>query len=118
MLNALVILLGYQLAGEILVLVLGIPIPGPVVGMLLLLLTLLARGAVPVSLDRTAQGILGHLSLLYVPAGVGVMVHAARIFDAWLPLIFTLVASTLFTLTVTALTMQLLLRHTRRSKVA
>lgn len=116
MLNALTILLLYQLAGEVFVQALGLPVPGPVIGMLALFLTLLARKRVAEPLQDTANGILQHLSLLFVPAGVGVMVHAGRVRDEWLALGVALVASTVLTIAVTALTMRALMRLAARGK--
>ena len=68
------VLLVFQLLGEVGVRSLDIPVPGPVAGMLLLLLALIVRRGVPLALDRSASGLLSHLSLLFVPAGVGLMV--------------------------------------------
>jgi len=99
-------LLIYQLAGESIVLLLDLPVPGPVVGMLLLFLTLLARGRVGVQLESTANGLLSHLSLLFVPAGVGVLVHIDMIANEWLPITTALILSTILTLAVTALVMK------------
>jgi len=59
-------------------------------------------GKVPDSLSTAAGGLLSHLSLLFVPAGVGIMVHADRIAAEWLPIMLALVLSTLVTMTVTA----------------
>lgn len=106
MVGAIALLLVYQLTGELLVLLLGLPVPGPVIGMLLLFLTLLIRGGTPRPLRDTAQGLLGHLSLLFIPAGVGVMVHAGRIAEEWLPIVAALVLSTAVTIIVTALAMR------------
>ena len=110
MLAAITMLLVYQLIGETLVLALKLPVPGPVIGMLLLFLTLLVRGSVLESVRETAQGLLQHLSLLFVPAGVGVMIHFSRVFDEWLPILVSLVVSTILTIAVTALTLRFLLR--------
>ncbi len=110
MLAAITVLLVYQLIGETLVLALKLPVPGPVIGMLLLFLTLLVRGSAPESVRETAQGILQHLSLLFVPAGVGVMIHFARVLDEWLPILVSLVISTILTIAVTAVTLRFLLR--------
>lgn len=105
------VLLVCQLVGEVLVLSLALPIPGPVVGMLLLLLALTLRGKKPVHpLPETANALLSHLSLLFVPAGVGVIVHAHRLEDEWLPITAALLLGTLITLAVTALVMQVLMR--------
>lgn len=114
MLRALTVLLLFQLVGEILSRVLDIPIPGPVIGMLLLLLMLLRRGHVSAALTATAQTLLGYLALLFVPAGVGVMVHFALLQDEWLAILLILVGSTIITLLATACTMRLLLTLVRR----
>jgi holin-like protein len=108
---SLAVLLVYQLAGEVIVLALGLPVPGPVVGMVLLLLTLLARRGASAGLEAAANGLLFHLSLLFVPAGVGVMLHWERLAAQGVGLVLALVASTLLTLAVCALTMQALMRR-------
>jgi holin-like protein len=104
------VLLSYQLIGEVLVLALGLPVPGPVMGMLLLLFTLLARKRAGQALDTAAGSLLSHLSLLFVPAGVGAMLHFQRIGSEWLPIGAGLLTSTLLTLVVTALAMKALRR--------
>lgn len=110
MIGGLLILLGFQLVGELLAELTGWPIPGPVIGMILLFITLSIRGKVPEGLHRTAQGLLAHLSLLFVPAGSGVMAYLALIRREWLPLSAALVGSTVLAMAVTALTMQALVR--------
>jgi holin-like protein len=76
MLNALtLILLVFQLIGEVLAQLFALPVPGPVIGMALLFVALALRGGPSVELRDTAQNLLQHLSLLFVPAGVGVMLH-------------------------------------------
>ena len=114
MLGAFTLLLVYQLVGEALVHVTGLPVPGPVVGMLLLFVSLVARGAAPQWLRDTCQGLLAHLSLLFVPAGVGVMLHFKRLGAEWLPIVVALVASTVITIGATALVMQGLRRLSER----
>ena len=109
MINALLILLSYQLAGEILIRTVSLPVPGPVVGMLLLFITLLWRETLVTRIEQTTQYILQNLTLLYVPAAVGVVVHLDLVRSEGGPLILTLVASSLFTITVTAVTMNFLL---------
>ncbi|HWV21966.1 MAG TPA: CidA/LrgA family protein [Devosia sp.] len=95
-----------QLAGETLVQILRLLVPafafpGPVVGMLLLvgLLALMGDRARPVI--ASADGLLGILSLLFVPSAVGIMQHGELI-RAWGgPLLLAVVASTALTLVVT-----------------
>jgi holin-like protein len=115
-LAAITLLLVYQLAGEIVVVALGLPIPGPVVGMALLFVTLVIRGQVTGDLRETASGLLRHLSLLFVPAGVGVMAHLGRLQHEWLPIAVSLVVSTLVTIAVTAFVMRALLARRSRGE--
>jgi len=110
MLAALTLLLVYQLVGEVLVQLLGLPVPGPVVGMLLLFVSLILRGRAPQRLRATSNALLSHLSLLFVPAGVGVMLHFERLGAEWLPIVVALVASTVITIGVAALVMRALQR--------
>ena len=109
MLAALTVLLVYQLVGEVIVVAAGLPVPGPVVGMALLFVSLMLRGTVSGDLRDTANGLLRHLSLLFVPAGVGVMAHLHRLADEWLPITVSLLLSTLLTIAVTAIVMRALL---------
>lgn len=110
MIRALSILLIFQLVGEVISRAWRLPVPGPVLGMLLLFVLLLVRGSTPPELKDTASTILQYLTLLFVPAGVGVMVHFALIQKEWLALLVTLVGSTLIAIVITAWTMRLL-RH-------
>lgn len=111
MLSYITVLLACQLAGEVLARLAGLPIPGPVVGMLLLFVGLLIRGGVPEGLERVGNTLLSHLSLLFIPAGVGVMVHLKLLAGEWLPIAVTVVASTALTIAVTGWVMQRLARR-------
>ena len=111
MLRGLAVLLLCQSAGEALsrLLKLGfnLPLPGPVLGMLLLFAALVVRGDAPPTLRDTANGLLQHLSLLFVPAGAGVMTHAGLLASAWLPTSVAILSSTAVTLLVTAWAMRI-----------
>jgi holin-like protein len=109
MLGALTTLLVFQLIGEVLVQALALPVPGPVIGMLLLFLALWARDGIPDPLRDTANGILQHLSLLFVPAGVGVMVHFSRVSGELPAILAALLASTALAIVASALVMQALM---------
>lgn len=111
MLNALTLLLVFQLAGEVLVRLLALPVPGPVLGMALLFALLVRRGGPGDPLRDTATTLLQHLSLLFVPAGTGVLLHVDRVAAEWLPLAVALVASTLIGLAVTAVVLNALIRR-------
>ncbi len=102
MINTLATLLVFQTIGEGLSFALSLPIPGPVIGMVLLFLFLLIRSDALHKLAPTSLVLVKHLALLFVPAGVGIMVHARRISDEWLPILVALVASTIVSIAVTA----------------
>jgi holin-like protein len=110
MLRFFILLLVCQLTGEVIVIASGIPLPGPVIGMALLFTGLLIKGDSPPGLDKMADGLLSHLSLLFVPAGVGVMLHAELIGTELIPIAISLVVSTLVTIIVTAWVMHKLNR--------
>jgi holin-like protein len=104
-LRGLAVLLILQLAGEALAHALAWPIPGPVVGMALLLAALglpVLRGPV----QAAAEGLLQHLSLLFIPVGVGVITHMDLMSSHGVQLVVVIVLSTVVGLAVTALVLQ------------
>jgi holin-like protein len=110
MLAAIAALLVCQLAGEAAVRLATLPVPGPVVGMVLLFAMLLARAPLPNAVGDTADGMLRHLSLLFVPAGVGVVQHLERLGGEGIRLVVVVVLATAVTLAVTALVFEWLAR--------
>ncbi|MDH3637098.1 MAG: CidA/LrgA family protein [Gammaproteobacteria bacterium] len=104
----LTLLLVCQLIGEIVTAWLALPLPGPVLGMVILFCGLVVRGAVPDQLSVVTTSLLRYLSLLFVPAGVGVMLHASVVAEQWWPLSVALVGSAVCTLVVTAWVMRML----------
>jgi putative effector of murein hydrolase LrgA (UPF0299 family) len=113
MLNALAVLLIFQLLGEVSVQWLKLPLPGPLVGMLLLFAALVLRGEVPDGLREAASNLLQHLMLLFIPAVVGVMIHFERVAREWLPFLLAAVGGAAITLAVTAFTLRLLLARAK-----
>lgn len=102
MLGYLTLILVCQLIGEAFVVWSGLPVPGPVIGMVLLFAGLLVKGSLPDGLANVSDTLLTHLSLLFVPAGVGVMLHIGLLGDEWIAISTALVVSTLVTIAVTA----------------
>ncbi len=111
MIESLTVLLVCQLAGEVIARASGIPLPGPVIGMAILFLGLMIRGGVPEPLQQTTKAILDHLSLLFVPAGVGVMLYLPLIADEWLPISSAIIVGTLVTIAATAWVMAAVLKR-------
>lgn len=101
MVRGFAVLLALQLAGEVIVRAAGVSVPGPVLGMALLLAWLGLRGGAGEELEAVSRGLLSNLSLLFVPAGVGILLHARRLADEWPALLAALVVSTAATLAVT-----------------
>ncbi len=90
-----------QLIGEFLVRLAGAPLPGPVIGLVLLVACLAWHGRVPETVEQTSRGLLSHLSLLFIPAGTGVILHGHRLSAEWLSIAAALVLGTVLTLIVT-----------------
>lgn len=113
-------LLIFQLLGEISVRLFTISIPGPVVGLFYLLIFLLIlekfKRPAPNALEQSSLVLLNHLSLLFVPAGVGVMVHFQRLHEEWLPILIALLLGVLITMGTTALSMKFLLVLQNKNK--
>lgn len=113
MLHYFTLILVCQLVGELLTTALRLPVPGPVIGMVLLFGFLIFRGKIPAALAQTSDALLGNLSLLFVPAGVGVMLHFKLLEADMLPIGIALIVSTVLTIAVTALLMTWFGRRTK-----
>lgn len=108
MIGSLAVILACQLLGEVLARGLGLPVPGPVLGMAAMVgvLWLRDRFQPPVlaGVEPAGRFLLAHLSLLFVPAGVGVVGNLDLLAGQWVALVVALVASTVLTLVVSVAT--------------
>jgi len=113
MVASLSLILVCQLAGEVIVRGLGLPMPGPVIGLMFLLILLLARDRFAVlargplredGVENASRGLLAHLSLLFVPAGVGVVQKLDLVAAHGIAFAGVLAVSVLVTLLVTVTT--------------
>lgn len=93
----------FQLIGETLTRSLGLIVPGPVLGMALLLGFFMAFPKAAAAIQPTAQGLLSHLSLLFVPAGVGIVGHLDRMGTDGPAIFLALAVSTALSIAVGAL---------------
>jgi holin-like protein len=127
MIASLSLILLCQLAGEVFVRGLNLPMPGPVIGLMLLLVLLLARDRFKVlargplqgdGVENASRGLLAHLSLLFVPAGVGVVQKLDLIAEHGIAIIVILAASVVVTLVVTVATFRLASRLMTRNESA
>lgn len=117
MIGGLTTLLLCQLAGELLARALRLPIPGPVIGMVLLFAALLlgygGQREPPRSLAAVADTLLANLGLLFVPAGVGVVIYGPLLARDWAPIALAVFAGTLIAIAATGRLAQALLRRLR-----
>jgi holin-like protein len=93
---------------------LGVPLPGGVLGLILLALGLFT-GVVKLEwLEQTAHFLLRHMMLFFAPVIVGVIVFKDPLAHEWLPISVGLVGSLLIVLLATGWTMELLLRKSKK----
>lgn len=113
MIASLSLILLCQLAGEVIVRGLGLPMPGPVVGLMILLLLLLARDRFALlargplqgdGVEGASRGLLAHLSLLFVPAGVGIVQKLDLLAEHGVAILLILAVSVVVTLLATVTT--------------
>ena len=108
MIRGLVYILLFQGLGEIISKALSLPIPGPVIGLLLLLASLVIRDRLDPDLDQVASAFAQHLGLLFIPAAVGVVMFVPKLQAHGLAISLILVTSVGLTIAATALVLKLL----------
>ena len=114
MLASIFVIFLFQLVGEMLQKYFELTIPGPVIGLILLLAALLlhgrygnsSRGELETGLTRTSDYLLGHLPLLFIPIGVGVVMHISYLEDRLLSVLVIIFVSTVLTVGFTAFVME------------
>ena len=111
MIRSLTVLVVCQLVGEVVARGASLPIPGAVLGLLLLLVILMLRGGPDRELKATAGTLLANMTLLFVPAGVAIVTELDVLRQNWLPVTVALVVSTVLGMATTALVMQALSRR-------
>jgi holin-like protein len=109
-LEAFAALLAFQLLGEAVAHLTRLPVPGPVIGMVLLFVAWPRLTRLQARLGGVADALLANFGLLFVPAGVGVMLHASLIAAWWAPLLLGVVASSALTMLLAAWLFQRLRR--------
>jgi holin-like protein len=106
MLAKLALLMGFQLAGEAIVKGLGVTFPGPLCGMLLLLVYLFATGGPSKELAGVATTLIDHLGLLFVPAGTAIVAYGALFASDGLAVMLALLVSTTVAIHVNAIVVE------------
>lgn len=112
MIPALLAILICQLAGEAAVRATGLPVPGPVLGMALMLVGLRLSPRLRDLVRPVAEGILRNLLLLFVPAGVGAAGHVLTLGAQTAPILLAVALSTVLAMTAGVLTFTAVARLT------
>ena len=97
------VLIVLQLIGESIVQVTGLPVPGAIIGLILLYAILLLRGEISDEMSRTSGFLLQNLGVLFVPAGVGVIAYLPMIATQWWVILLVLLVSVCATIAITGL---------------
>lgn len=125
MIASLSVILICQLIGEVIVRGLRLPLPGPVIGMALLFAALIARDHIPAlargplrdsAVESVSKGLLANLSLMFVPAGVGVVQNLDLLAQRGVAIAVVLAASVIVTLLVTVGTFLIINRLMERGR--
>ncbi len=114
MLAGFIFLVLFQFLGEATAWLFNLPIPGPVIGMALLVVYLQAELPRPVALQTVSTTLTQNLALLFLPTAVGIFFLSEKINQQWLPILAAITLSTFITLLITGLMMQW--QHLRRNK--
>jgi holin-like protein len=101
--SAIFLLILLQLIGESIVQVSGLPVPGAIIGLILLYAILVWRGEISDEMSRTSGFLLQNLGVLFVPAGVGVIAYLPMIAAQWWIILLVLLVSVCATVGVTGL---------------
>ncbi len=103
MIRGLAILLVFQLIGEVATKFIHGLIPGPVIGMILLLVFLIVKKKIAPSISTAADGLLAHLAIFFIPAAVGVMLYVSELASAGAAWLLAILLSTAASMAITAL---------------
>jgi holin-like protein len=113
MVQSFLVLLVCQACGEAIHRLTGLPLSGPIIGIVILLAVMCARKGPSPELRNSSSALLGYLSLLFVPAAVGIMPHLSVLRAQWLPVVIALLVSTLLGMATAALVVQAMNRRAR-----
>lgn len=112
----LLIILSVWLVGEIISAVIPFPIPGNVIGMILMLILLLTRTIRVQTISQVSSFLLDNISFFFIPSSVALMVEYKKVGDSLIPAFIAVFSSTLLVFIVTAFTAEYLLRLAKRRK--
>ncbi|WP_257294837.1 CidA/LrgA family protein [Endozoicomonas sp. YOMI1] len=110
-LSGIVTLLFFTVLGDLLSDVLSLPVPGSVMGLILLVIYLQLSGGVSESLDKVSQFCIRYLAVLFIPGCVGIFFLSDLLLQQWLPITLAMLVATPVSLVLTAVLLQWLLKR-------
>ena len=116
MLYAITALFALQLLGEAIVHFCGLPLPGALVGTLLLLAALIAYGSTPAALERVGNTLLQNMMLLFIPIVAGVVLEFENLARQWQPFLLACIAGAALTFVATLLSFRWMLRLQNKAR--
>jgi holin-like protein len=111
-----IIILGIYLIGEVLSKALKLPIPGNILGMIILLILLCTKVIKLEQIETITNFLLDHLAFFFIPAGVGLMSSFGIIKDTWLKLIIVCIITTIIIIASTGLMVQFISRRMKKEQ--
>lgn len=111
-----IIILGIYLISEFISRFFTLPIPGNILGMLVLLALLITKIIKVEQIETLSNFFLDHLAFFFIPAGVGLMSSAGIIKDSWLRIILVCVITTIIAIAATGITVQFISRKISKRK--
>ncbi|NLK93684.1 MAG: CidA/LrgA family protein [Clostridiales bacterium] len=111
-----IIILGIYLVGEFLSKFFSLPIPGNILGMIILLILLCCKIIKLEQIETISNFFLDHLSFFFIPAGVGLLASAGIIKDIWYKLIIVCIVTTIIVIASTGITVQFVSKKVRNKK--
>jgi holin-like protein len=111
LLRELLIILVIYFAGEILTRFFNLPVPGNIMGMILLIILLSTNVVKLEMVDTVANFLLDHLAFFFIPAGVGLLTSLVVIKDSLIRLLIVCFISTIITIAVTAIVVEFMTKE-------
>jgi holin-like protein len=111
LLRELLIILVIYFAGMILAELTNLPVPGNIIGMILLLILLYTKVVKLEMVDTVAKFFMEHLAFFFIPAGVGLLTSLNIIKDSWVRLVIVCILTTIITIGVTALVVEFMTKE-------
>lgn len=117
MLFGILVLLSAAFAGNLISTFSGLPVPGTIFGILLVLIYLAIYKKVPQSLKSVSDGLLKYLALFYVPAGVGLISYLDLLAQDWGKILIALLISSVLTICFVTLLLEKMIKRIENRSV-